>query len=56
MIEDGPSYKIHPLNIADHWLKRRIGEQNADQTLLDLGFPEIRIKLKSALHISLDLV
>ncbi len=55
MIEDRPCYKIHPLNIADHWLKLRIGEQNADQGVLDIGFPKVRIKLESALHISLDL-
>jgi hypothetical protein len=43
MIEDGPSYEIHPLNIADHWLKLRKGEQNADQSLLDFRFPEVSV-------------
>ena len=55
MIEDGPSYKIHPLYIAYYWLKLRISEQNADQGLLDIGFPEVRIKLESSLHIFLYL-
>lgn len=55
VIEDWPSDKIHPLNIANHWLKLCIGEQNSDQRLLDIRFPEVWIELKSALHIFLYL-